>query len=75
MKERKEINEMDVHGREWHQWIVINVPGNNVSAGETLYPYLLAGDPVDASSKIYYLYNSIDISSCLYRIVRLCYST
>lgn len=51
-------------GKEWHQWMVINIPGNNLTAGETIYRYLQAGDPkldgkkylVSANSKPYFKY-------------------
>ncbi|XP_022831366.1 protein D2-like isoform X2 [Spodoptera litura] len=31
--------------REWHHWLVGNVPGNNVAAGETLSQYVGSGPP------------------------------
>ncbi|XP_063628660.1 protein D2-like [Cydia splendana] len=31
--------------REWHHWLVGNVPGNNVAAGETLSAYVGSGPP------------------------------
>merc|ERR1711994_360714 len=31
--------------REWHHWMVGNIPGNNVSAGETLSAYVGSGPP------------------------------
>ena len=31
--------------REWQHWIVINVPGDDVSKGETLTDYVGAGPP------------------------------
>ncbi|CAG9791324.1 unnamed protein product [Diatraea saccharalis] len=31
--------------REWHHWLVSNIPGNNVAAGETLSAYIGSGPP------------------------------
>lgn len=31
--------------REWNHWLVVNIPGNNVAAGETLSEYVGAGPP------------------------------
>ncbi|XP_053616963.1 protein D2-like isoform X2 [Plodia interpunctella] len=31
--------------REWHHWLVGNIPGNNVPAGETLSAYVGSGPP------------------------------
>lgn len=31
--------------REWHHWLVGNIPGNNISEGETLSEYVGAGPP------------------------------
>jgi len=31
--------------REWHHWLVGNIPGNNVTAGETLSEYVGSGPP------------------------------
>ncbi|GBP43022.1 Phosphatidylethanolamine-binding protein homolog F40A3.3 [Eumeta japonica] len=31
--------------REWHHWLVGNIPGSNVSAGETLSAYVGSGPP------------------------------
>ncbi|CAH0402842.1 unnamed protein product [Chilo suppressalis] len=31
--------------REWHHWLVGNIPGGNVSAGETLSAYVGSGPP------------------------------
>uniref|UniRef100_A0A915CT60 Phosphatidylethanolamine-binding protein n=1 Tax=Ditylenchus dipsaci TaxID=166011 RepID=A0A915CT60_9BILA len=31
--------------REWHHWLVVNIPGNDVSKGETLAEYVGAGPP------------------------------
>ncbi|KAK3871342.1 hypothetical protein Pcinc_023507 [Petrolisthes cinctipes] len=33
--------------REWHHWLVVNVPGCDVAKGETLSPYLGSGPPKD----------------------------
>lgn len=32
-------------GNEWHQWLVGNIPGGDVSAGETLTAYVGSGPP------------------------------
>ncbi|KAK4879806.1 hypothetical protein RN001_007952 [Aquatica leii] len=29
--------------REWHHWLVVNIPGNNIQQGETLSEYIGAG--------------------------------
>ncbi|XP_076060890.1 protein D3-like [Oratosquilla oratoria] len=31
--------------REWHHWLVVNVPGTNVDQGETLSQYVGSGPP------------------------------
>ena len=31
--------------REWRHWVVMNIPGNRVSAGETRSEYIGAGPP------------------------------
>jgi len=31
--------------REWHHWLVVNIPGNNVSRGDTLSEYVGSGPP------------------------------
>ncbi|XP_065287456.1 protein D2-like isoform X2 [Dermacentor albipictus] len=31
--------------REWHHWLVVNIPGCNVSEGETLSQYVGSGPP------------------------------
>ncbi|KAL3280715.1 hypothetical protein HHI36_003951 [Cryptolaemus montrouzieri] len=31
--------------REWHHWLVVNIPGKNIRAGETLSEYIGAGPP------------------------------
>lgn len=33
--------------REWHHWLVINIPGNNIDEGETISEYIGAGPPED----------------------------
>lgn len=33
--------------REWHHWLVGNVPGNKISEGETLSEYVGSGPPPD----------------------------
>ncbi|KAI1729488.1 phosphatidylethanolamine-binding protein domain-containing protein [Ditylenchus destructor] len=38
---------IDPKFREWHHWLVINIPGNNVNQGETLAEYVGAGPPQD----------------------------
>lgn len=30
---------------EFHHWIVVNIPGNDVKSGDTLYEYVGAGPP------------------------------
>ncbi|KAK7864799.1 hypothetical protein R5R35_012287 [Gryllus longicercus] len=31
--------------REWHHWLVVNIPGNNIAQGETLSEYVGSGPP------------------------------
>jgi len=31
--------------REWHHWLVVNIPGNNVKSGEVLSEYVGSGPP------------------------------
>jgi len=31
--------------REWHHWLVGNIPGNDISKGETLSEYVGSGPP------------------------------
>uniref|UniRef100_A0A0N5AG79 Phosphatidylethanolamine-binding protein n=1 Tax=Syphacia muris TaxID=451379 RepID=A0A0N5AG79_9BILA len=31
--------------REWHHWLVVNIPGNNVSEGEVLSGYISSAPP------------------------------
>ena len=31
--------------REWHHWLVVNIPGNDVSKGEAISEYIGAGPP------------------------------
>lgn len=31
--------------REWHHWLVVNIPGNSVEKGETLSQYIGCGPP------------------------------
>ena len=31
--------------REWHHWLVVNIPGNDVSKGDVLSMYVGAGPP------------------------------
>lgn len=31
--------------REWHHWLVVNIPGKNIKGGETLSEYVGAGPP------------------------------
>lgn len=33
--------------REWHHWLVGNIPGNDVKSGEILSEYIGAGPPAD----------------------------
>ncbi|CAI4232275.1 unnamed protein product [Auanema sp. JU1783] len=31
--------------REWHHWLVVNVPGNDISKGDTISEYIGSGPP------------------------------
>ena len=33
--------------REWHHWLVVNIPGKEVNKGETLSEYIGSGPPVE----------------------------
>lgn len=33
-------NHKDIPNEEWQHWLVVNIPGNNVSKGETLTEYV-----------------------------------
>ncbi|XP_047114748.1 protein D3-like isoform X1 [Schistocerca piceifrons] len=35
----------DPKNREWHHWLVVNIPGSNIGAGETLSEYVGSGPP------------------------------
>lgn len=41
--------------REWHHWLVGNIPGNDVSKGETLSEYIGAGPPKNTGLHRYVL--------------------
>lgn len=41
--------------REWHHWLVANIPGNDVSKGEILSDYIGAGPPKDTGLHRYVL--------------------
>lgn len=32
---------------EWHHWIVVNIPGNDISKGDTVAEYVGSGPPPD----------------------------
>lgn len=31
--------------REWHHWLVVNIPGNDITKGDTLSEYIGSGPP------------------------------
>jgi len=31
--------------REWHHWLIINIPGDKIESGETLSEYIGSGPP------------------------------
>ena len=37
--------------REWHHWLVVNIPGQDVSKGETLSEYVGSGPPEGTGKK------------------------
>lgn len=41
--------------REWHHWLVGNIPGNDISKGNTLSEYVGAGPPKDTGLHRYVL--------------------
>lgn len=41
---------------EWHQWVVVNIPGMNVENGQELYEYIGAWGPPRPNSKFYFTY-------------------
>ncbi|CAH0713923.1 unnamed protein product, partial [Brenthis ino] len=44
--------------REWHHWLVVNIPGSDVSKGEVLSPYIGSGPPdgTGIHRYVYFLY-------------------
>ncbi|GLG96298.1 AAEL012666-PA [Gryllus bimaculatus] len=38
----------DPRNREWHHWLVVNIPGNEIAKGDTLTEYVGAGPPKDS---------------------------
>lgn len=41
--------------REWHHWLVVNIPGDDISKGDTLSEYIGAGPPKDTGLHRYVL--------------------
>ncbi|KAF2886035.1 hypothetical protein ILUMI_20138 [Ignelater luminosus] len=41
--------------REWHHWLVVNIPGNDVAKGETLSEYIGSGPPKNTGLHRYVL--------------------
>lgn len=39
--------------REWHHWLVVNIPGNNVSQGEEKTAYFGAAPPKDTGYSLF----------------------
>lgn len=35
----------DPQYREWHHWLVVNIPGNQIASGDTLSQYIGSGPP------------------------------
>lgn len=52
--------------REWHHWLVINIPGNDVSKGETLSEYIGAGPPKGTGLHryVYLVFKQKGVLSC-----------
>ncbi|KAF5288617.1 hypothetical protein FQR65_LT11988 [Abscondita terminalis] len=48
--------------REWHHWLVGNIPGNNIQLGETLSEYIGAGPPegTDLHRYVFLLYKQLE---------------
>lgn len=40
-------------GYEWHNWVVVNIPNNNVAAGQTLYNHLPILNPPEPHSTVF----------------------
>lgn len=38
--------------REWHHWLVGNIPGKDISKGETLSEYIGSGPPLGTGNKL-----------------------
>ena len=46
-----------LHLSEWHHWLVVNIPENNIAKGETLSEYVGSGPPKGQYSLLYiYIY-------------------
>ncbi|CAH0564901.1 unnamed protein product [Brassicogethes aeneus] len=41
--------------REWHHWLVVNIPGNDITKGDILSEYIGAGPPKDTGLHRYVL--------------------
>lgn len=52
--------------REWHHWLVVNIPGNDVSKGETLSEYVGSGPPQGTGLHryVFLVYKQNDKLSC-----------
>lgn len=50
---------------EWRHWLVINIPGNDLSAGEVAAEYIGAGPPKDTGLHRYILLGKL-ITACVF---------
>jgi len=42
--------------REWHHWLVGNIPGNDIAKGETLSEYVGSGPPPETGKTKKYIF-------------------
>lgn len=47
--------------REWHHWLVGNIPGKDIAKGETLSEYVGSGPPPETGKKKKNVFNLLNI--------------
>jgi Phospholipid-binding protein len=53
--------------REWHHWLVGNIPGNKLSEGETLSEYVGSGPPNGTGMFEVCYHEPLSVFMCMYR--------